>query len=176
MFGGHELHEHGSTTCSAMNRPRRAPAPPRYGAAVCRPRRSRHPHQPGDTPVSTRRDGLSRTHILAYNPFFTVPHCLRWQADTRYLRFEGLISRSRNIYLRFKGLPKRDIRSMRGHPALESCGFRPGSTRAPTPRNADRCPNEPEAPPRNAIRLQHPARLLIPRCIARSGCVPRPGR
>ncbi|MBD9130584.1 MAG: aldo/keto reductase, partial [Bifidobacterium bifidum] len=32
-------------------------------------------------------------------------HCLRWQADTRYLRFEGLISRSRNIYLRFKGLP-----------------------------------------------------------------------
>ena len=25
--------------------------------------------QPGDTPVSTRRDGLSRTHILAYNPF-----------------------------------------------------------------------------------------------------------
>ena len=73
---------------------------------------------------------------------FTVPHCLRWQADTRYLRFEGLISRSRNIYLRFKGLPKRDIRSMRGHPALESCGFRPGSTRAPTPRNADRCPNE----------------------------------
>ena len=73
---------------------------------------------------------------------FTVPYCLRWQADTRYLRFEGLISRSRNIYLRFKGLPKRDIRSMRGHPALESCGFRPGSTRAPTPRNADRCPNE----------------------------------
>ena len=107
---------------------------------------------------------------------FTVPYCLRWQADTRYLRFEGLISRSRNIYLRFKGLPKRDIRSMRGHPALESCGFRPGSTRAPTPRNADRCPNEPEAPPRNAIRLQNPARLLIPRCIARSGCVPRPGR
>ena len=80
---------------------------------------------------------------------FTVPHCLRWQADTRYLRFEGLISRSRNIYLRFKGLPKRDIRSMRGHPALESCGFRPGSTRAPTPRNAVRCLSEPQSTPRN---------------------------
>ena len=42
--------------------------------------------------------------VFAYNPFFTVPHCLRWQADTRCLRFEGLISRSRNIYLRFEGL------------------------------------------------------------------------
>ena len=26
--------------------------------------------EPGDAPVSTRRDGLSRTHILAYNPFY----------------------------------------------------------------------------------------------------------
>ena len=30
--------------------------------------RGTHIH-PGDAPVSTRRDGLSRTHILAYNPF-----------------------------------------------------------------------------------------------------------
>mgnify|MGYP000411655034 CR=1 FL=1 len=71
----------------------------------------------------------------------------------RFLAFEGLIPHSRNIYLRFKGLPKRDIRSMRGHPALESCGFRPGSTQAPTPRNADRCFDVSESTPRNEDSL-----------------------
>ena len=159
----------------------RPPSPSRMSATAIR--RSRLPAPKVPAPTFNPATRQSAQDVTAYpgHTFwpitrFTVPHCLRWQADTRYLRFEGLISRSRNIYLRFKGLPKRDIRSMRGHPALESCGFRPGSTRAPTPRNADRCPNEPEAPPRNAIRLQNPARLLIPRCIARSGCVPRPGR
>ena len=112
-------------------------------------RRSRLPAPKVPAPTFNPATHQSAQDVTAYpgHTFwpitrFTVPHCLRWQADTRYLRFEGLISRSRNIYLRFKGLPKRDIRSMRGHPALESCGFRPGSTRAPTPRNADRCPNE----------------------------------
>ena len=91
-----------------------------------------------------------------------------------YLDFEGLIPASRNIYLRFKGLPKRDIRSMRGHPALESCGFRPGSTQAPTPRNADRCPNEGVVG--KAIRESEVPREDIIVASKRSVFVPRPGR
>ena len=125
----------------------RPPSPSRMSATAIR--RSRLPAPKVPAPTFNPATRQSAQDVTAYpgHTFwpitrFTVPHCLRWQADTRYLRFEGLISRSRNIYLRFKGLPKRDIRSMRGHPALESCGFRPGSTRAPTPRNADRCPNE----------------------------------
>ena len=96
--------------------------------------------QPGDAPVSTRRDGLSR-HTFWPITRFTVPHCLRWQADTRYLRFEGLISRSRNIYLRFRGCPNA-ISGVCGDIRIGIMRFPAGSARAPTPRNADRCPNE----------------------------------
>ena len=66
-----------------------------------------------------------------------------------YLDFEGLIPASRNIYLRFKGLPECGTRSISGCSALESCGSHGVYTRAPTPRNAVRCLSEPQSTPRN---------------------------
>ena len=39
-----------------------------------------------------------------------------------YLVFKGLISAPPDIYLRFKGAPKRDIQSMIGEMPPESCG------------------------------------------------------
>ena len=39
-----------------------------------------------------------------------------------HLVFKGLISAPPDIYLRFKGAPKRDIRSMIGEIPPESCG------------------------------------------------------
>ena len=66
-----------------------------------------------------------------------------------YLDFEGLIPASRNIYLRFKGLPECGTRSISGCSALESCDSHGVYTRAPTPRNAVRCLSEPQSTPRN---------------------------
>ncbi|MFY1807829.1 hypothetical protein ACJ8MD_08765, partial [Bifidobacterium bifidum] len=90
------------------------PPPTRMSATAIR--RSRLPAPKVPAPTFNPATHQSAQDVTAYpgHTFwpitrFTVPHCLRWQADTRYLRFEGLISRSRNIYLRFKGLPKRDI-------------------------------------------------------------------
>ena len=42
-----------------------------------------------------------RFHTIGMEPFFVV-----------YLRFEGVILQSGDIYLRFKGLPKHDMRSI----------------------------------------------------------------
>ena len=86
------------------------PPPTRMSATAIR--RSRLPAPKVPAPTFNPATHQSAQDVTAYpgHTFwpitrFTVPHCLRWQADTRYLRFEGLISRSRNIYLRFKGLP-----------------------------------------------------------------------
>ena len=42
-----------------------------------------------------------RFHTIGMEPFFVV-----------YLRFEGVIRDAPDIYLRFKGLPKHDMRSI----------------------------------------------------------------
>lgn len=70
-----------------------------------------------------------------------------------HLRFRGLISCSPNVYLRFEGLPKRDARGIERQSPLESCGFGGAYTWPPTPRNADRCSDQTESPPRNADSL-----------------------
>ena len=84
-----------------------------------------------------------------------VPHreCDSRSTIRRYLHFEGLIRRSRNIYLRFEGVPKRDTWSIERQSPLESCGFGGAYTWPPTPRNADRCSDQTESPPRNADSL-----------------------
>ena len=76
-------------------------------------------------------------------------HPSRPTRSISYLDFEGLIPASRNIYLRFKGLPECGTRSISGCSALESCGSHGVYTRAPTPRNAVRCLSEPQSTPRN---------------------------
>lgn len=132
----------------------RPPSPSRMSATAIR--RSRLPAPKVPAPTFNPATRQSAQDVTAYpgHTFwpitrFTVPHCLRWQADTRYLRFEGLISRSRNIYLRFKGLPECGTRSISGCSALESCDSHGVYTRAPTPRNAVRCLSEPQSTPRN---------------------------
>ena len=56
-----------------------------------------------------------------------------WRLLGRYLRLKGLIGRPLGIYLRFRGLPKRDTRSIAGEMPLGSCGLRCVYTLAPTP-------------------------------------------
>ena len=63
-----------------------------------------------------------------------------------------MILQSGDIYLRFKGLPEHDMRSIPTCFLLESCGSRSVYTWLSTPRNVDRCPAHPESPPRNADR------------------------
>ena len=66
-------------------------------------------------------------------------HPSRPTRSISYLDFEGLIPASRNIYLRFKGLPKHDTASIKRQTPLESCGLGPWATWPSTSRNEDRC-------------------------------------